>query len=129
MGFIGKPPSQRDAVLHAGGVAEEWIDLFSGGVAGEVDDEGQSSGLACQTGGPVEQGFVDLGLAESEVGHEHVDVITRCRGECDTTGARGARHNLGEGELTSRLLIASPEARPTEEGFASVVNNLERERN
>ena len=46
----------------------------------------------------MEQGFVDLGLADAEVGHEHVDVITRFGGECDTTGARCARHNLGEGE-------------------------------
>ena len=40
LGFIGKPASQRDAVLHAGGVTLEWIDVFSCGVAGEVDHEG-----------------------------------------------------------------------------------------
>ena len=40
LGFIGKPPNQRDAVLHAGGVTEERIDFFSGGPTGQVDDEG-----------------------------------------------------------------------------------------
>jgi hypothetical protein len=63
--FIGKPAGEGDAVLHAGGVAKEWIEVFSRGIAGEVDHQGQSSGLGCQVGGPVEQGFVDLGLPRS----------------------------------------------------------------